>query len=218
MTRLCVAPIVEGHGEVIAVRLLLERVWNELICGEYIEVLPPVRRPRTKLLRRDSQTSQTAIDKDELIRAVGFAASKLRTKQKQLPGMTGLILVLLDAETDCSNHLVPAMADALPGVAPPIDCAIVLANPAFETWFAATACSLANHLRLCLPDDDITEPEQRRCSKKWIEDRFIGPKYSETVDQVKLTARMDLAVCRWRSPSFDKLCRELARRSTTKDN
>ena len=42
----------------------------------------------------------------------------------------------------------------------------------------------------------------------WVADRFKGH-YSETVDQPALTAKMDLDLCRERSPSFDKLCREL---------
>jgi predicted ATPase len=37
-------------------------------------------------------------------------------------------------------------------------------------------------------------------------------KYSETIDQPAMTADMDLSLCRRRSPSFDKLCRELEKR------
>jgi hypothetical protein len=36
--------------------------------------------------------------------------------------------------------------------------------------------------------------------------------YAETVDQPRLTAAMDLQMCRERSKSFDKLCRELEKR------
>jgi hypothetical protein len=192
---------------VIAVRTLLERIWYEIISGEYVDVLSPVRRPRSKLLRRESQSNTTILDKDELIRAVGLAASKLRVKRSTADA--GLVLVLFDAETDCPKDLVPKMAESLSATAATVDCAIVFANVAFETWFVAAARSLREHLSLRLPDDDITDPERRRCSKKWIEDRFVGPKYSETVDQVRLTAKMDLRLCRERSPSFDKLCREL---------
>jgi hypothetical protein len=32
--------IVEGHGEDGAVRTLLERIWYELLGGDYIEVIP----------------------------------------------------------------------------------------------------------------------------------------------------------------------------------
>lgn len=90
------------------------------------------------------------------------------------------------------------------------DAACVIANLEFETWFVAAAPSLASELRLAAhePPDD---PEGQRLRKKWIEDRFRGARYSETLDQPRLTAKMDLNLCRARSPSFDKLCRELGR-------
>jgi hypothetical protein len=66
---------------------------------------------------------------------------------------------------------------------------------------------LTDHLTL--DNDPPADPEQQRCGKGWIEHRFKGPKYSETVDQPRLTAAMDLHLCRQHSPSFDKLCREL---------
>jgi len=37
-------------------------------------------------------------------------------------------------------------------------------------------------------------------------------RYAETIDQVRLTTAMDLNLCRSRSKSFDKLCRELEKR------
>jgi hypothetical protein len=51
-------------------------------------------------------------------------------------------------------------------------------------------------------------------SKAWIEQRFKGTRYSETQDQPAMTLVMDLNLCRTRSPSFDKLCRELERRAS----
>lgn len=53
------------------------------------------------------------------------------------------------------------------------------------------------------------DPESQRLGKGWIERRFKGVKYSERVDQPKMTAKLDLNMCRDNSPSFDKLCREL---------
>ena len=38
MSRLCVAPIVEGHGDDRAIRILLQRIWSELLGGDYVEV------------------------------------------------------------------------------------------------------------------------------------------------------------------------------------
>jgi hypothetical protein len=59
-----------------------------------------------------------------------------------------------------------------------------------------------------IPED----PEGQRAGKAWVQKRYRGVKYSETVDQPAMTMRMDLSLCRSRSPSFDKLCRELEKR------
>ena len=61
MSRLSIAPIVEGHGEDFAVRLLLQRTWMELLGGEYAEVHRPIRRSRGKLLRADSEDLEKAV-------------------------------------------------------------------------------------------------------------------------------------------------------------
>jgi hypothetical protein len=56
--------------------------------------------------------------------------------------------------------------------------------------------------------------EQDGLSKGWIKSRIRRPKYSVTADMPRLTAAMDSKLCRSRSPSFDKLCRELGARLT----
>jgi len=119
-----------------------------------------------------------------------------------------LVLVLLDADKDLPCVLGPTIQTALGGLyGSPATC--VIAKNEYETWFVAAAESLRQYL--ILPDDfePIVDPEAGGMGKGWIERHFRGIKYSETVDQPKLTARMDLALCRARSPSFDKLCREL---------
>ena len=40
MSRLRVAPIVEGDGEVVCVPILPRRIWGEFLGGEYVEVVP----------------------------------------------------------------------------------------------------------------------------------------------------------------------------------
>jgi len=72
LSRLRVAPIVEGHGEDLAVRILLRRLWTELLGGEHIEVLKPIRSSRTKLIQTP-----------ELERAVDLAVLKLRSASSQ---------------------------------------------------------------------------------------------------------------------------------------
>jgi hypothetical protein len=86
---------------------------------------------------------------------------------------------------------------------------VVLAECEFETWFLAAAVSLRG--RRGLPAD-LTPPERLRLrgAKEWLS-RKMPQRYSETLDQPAFAASMDLAVARQLCPSFDKLCREIAR-------
>jgi hypothetical protein len=199
MSRIAVAPIVEGQGDEAAVRLLVQRVWTELLGGEYADVVKPIRRSRGLLLRHDS---------GDLEKAIRFALLKLEEHGG------GLVLILIDAEDDCITHrpLGPAILERAIKVRSDIDLSVVIANVMYETWFVAAADSLIDYLDLSDKASIPEDPEQARAGKGWIKQRIKSGKYSETADQAALTARMDLSLCRSRSPSFDKLCRELEKR------
>lgn len=99
MSRLKVATIVEGHGEVSSVPILLERLWYELIGGEYIEVVrPPIRQPRDKLAKNKD---------DALVDAVNLAAAKLGATDDT----HAIILVLIDTNSDQACKLAPQMLE-----------------------------------------------------------------------------------------------------------
>jgi len=199
VNRLRVAAIVEGHGDEKAVPLLLRRIWTELLGGEYIDVIRPIRHPRARL-----------VQKGELEKAVQLAALKLSGSNPCSDA--GLVLILIDANSDAPCMLGPRLLDCAKAAAPHVDIACVLANVEYETWFVAAAQSLCGHLSLA-PEESLPEdPESSRLKKAWIEKRYKGVKYSETIDQPAMTADMDLSLCRRRSPSFDKLCRELEKR------
>lgn len=198
MSRLCVAPIVEGHGEDKAVRILLQRIWSELLGQDYIHVLRPIRGSRHKLVRRE-----------DLERAITLAASKLELTCD--PGDPRLILVLLDADSDPTCVLGPKLLSYAEEIRPDADVTCVLADVEYETWFVAAAESLRDFLDF--PETTADTLEKPRAGKRWIQKHFKQPKYSETLDQPRMTAKMDLALCRSRSNSFDKLCRELEARS-----
>jgi hypothetical protein len=125
--------------------------------------------------------------------------------------MPSLILVLIDADTDCPKELAPPLLKAVVSSAGTENVAVVLPKVEYETWFVAAAESLGGYLLLDPEQPVPGQPEQAGCGKGWIEHRFRGAKYSETLDQPSMTAAMDLRLCRQRSPSFDKLCRELER-------
>jgi len=210
VTRLRIAPIVEGHGDEISVRKLLERVWYEVAGGEWVDVLKPVRRPRTKLLKRDPATKEILPNRDEIHRAIKLASMKLANTEPDTPR---LVLLMFDADEDCPKKIVEALESILKLVDPSVDLAMVFPHVEYETWFVAAADSLRDFLDLRPGDEKILDPETARLGKKWIQDRFRHHRYSETLDQVRLTHVMDLRLCRERSPSFHKLCRELESRS-----
>ncbi len=193
MSQLRVAPIVEGYGDVEAFPVLLRRIGDELL-GIPIDVIRPIRQPKGALIKLEG-----------VERAVQLARMKLANAA--VPA-TGLILLSLDCDDDRVCELAPRLLSRMGGAAP-MACACVLPNPEFETWFVGAAESLRRYLDDVTPASIPGEPEIARAKKEWIEQRFRGDKYRETVDQVRFAATMDLSACRTRCPSFDKLVREL---------
>ena len=121
-------------------------------------------------------------------------------------------MVLVDADDDLPCQLGPYMQEVASAVRNDFDVSCIVANIDYETWFVAASGSLLGFWK----DPDDFEPPanpEGKNGKSWVKQRFYGPKYSETIDQAKLTARMDLATCREVSSSFDKLCRELEKKT-----
>jgi hypothetical protein len=192
---------VEGDGEVAAVPVLLRRLWAEL-GGQYIEILGrPIRRKRSEFEHRQ-----------QLERAVGLAANKLKFAPANAD--PGMILILFDRDPSqrLPCELGPQACLWAKQAYAHLDITCIVANVEYETWFVAAAESLSKYIEL-KPDESVPDaPEDQRCGKKWIESRFRGLKYSETQDKPAMTATMNLAQARSRSPSFDKLWRELEKR------
>jgi hypothetical protein len=198
MTVSLIAPIVEGHGEVEAVRTLLTRVFLEVLESPIVPaVLQPIRVSKSKVIRDDR----------ELLRAVDLAALKIGKDR------AGLILLLLDGDRDPACLLAPRLLTTIRESRSHLDVACVLAVAEYETWFVAAASSLSRFLHPSFESAIPADPEGTGVGKGWIERFFVESKYSETVDQARLTAAFDLRMARERSPSFDKLCRELERRA-----
>jgi hypothetical protein len=191
MASLPIACIVEGHGEVEAVPVLVRRLAARVDPTLHIQVKRPLRITRSQLVRAR-----------ELERAVELAARQV--------GKQGGILVLIDSDDDCPAELGPQLLDRARKARGDLPIGVVLAKREFEGWFLASAESLRGQRGL--PDNltSPSDPEAIRGAKEWIVRHMIGGgTYSETLDQPALTAIFDLDQAAARSDSFDKCLREV---------
>lgn len=186
MNSFCIASIVEGHGEVEAVPILLRRVAAEIDPTCAIAALPPIRVTKSRLLMPG-----------ELERAVELAA-----RRTALPGG---VLVLLDSDADCPAQLGPSLLRRAARSDVPVG--IVLAKQEFEAWFIAAAHSISGKRGLRTDLEAPLDPESIQGAKEWLDERMArGRKYAETLDQPALAALFDLNAAR-NLPSFNKLWR-----------
>lgn len=187
-----IASIVEGHGEVESVPLLVRRVAAFVAPDLALTVPRPIRVKRDQVVKAG-----------ELERAVELAARHARHD--------GAIFILLDADDDCPAELAPTLlARAMHGHRGFV-IGLALAKFEFEAWFLAAAVSLRGHRNLAPDLSSPPDPEAVRGAKEWLSRQMTGPHaYSETLDQPPLTASFDLQQAR-RANSFDKCYRELER-------
>lgn len=185
-----IVTIVEGHGEVEAVPILLRRIARRLAPGTGLDLPRPIRIPRNRVVREG-----------ELERAVALAARRAEAD--------GRILLLLDANGDCPARLAPRLLER--AVAARFDrrIRVVLAKMEYEAWFLASVASLAGRGGL---DEDATppeDPEAVRGANAWLSNRMpSGRPYRETIHQASFSNAMDLDRAR-SAPSFDKLVRDV---------
>jgi hypothetical protein len=187
-----IACIVEGHGEVQAVPILLRRLASTLDPALSLTVEQPIRITKSKLLQAG-----------ELERAVELAARKVDG--------AGAILILLDRDEDCPATLGPALLGRARAVRGDVPIAAVLAKPEFEAWFLAAAESLRGRRGMRDDLESPVHPESVRGAKEWLAERMTSDRhYVETLDQPALAALFDLEAAR-RADSFDKCWREVSR-------
>lgn len=193
---IAIYPIVEGHGEVSAVRVLLQRVASEICDRNDVDVLHPHRVPRGRMVAQDAR---------ELQRAVQLGRLKIAQT-----GMPGIIMVLLDADDDCPAELGPRLLGQISR--PDVAAGVVVAKREYEAWFLAGARSLRRHHAVSNAAVAPADPEAIRGAKQYLERHVLvpGAVYRPTVDQPALTACLGLDEARAAS-SFDKLCRDLCR-------
>ncbi len=115
-----------------------------------------------------------------------------------------------------SYPLAPRLLQRAKAARNDADFACVLATRELENWFKAAAASLAGVIGLPKDLSVPANPEDGgggawRTKQMPKQDR--RRKYAKPGDAVELARRMDMRQCRGNSPSFDKLCRELAARA-----
>lgn len=181
-----VAPIVEGHGEVAAVRGLISRIGFELMNGTWIDVAQPFRLDSGKMRKPD-----------ELSKAIHFQSARILGR--------GGVLVLRDGD-DSDADCAPGLAASLrphPALFS-VDVQVVIAWREYEAWFLAAVESLRSHAAV---RDDATapaNPEAKRGAKHELE-KLMLESYKETLHQAKFSSLMDLGVAQQNSRSFRRL-------------
>ena len=186
-----IVPIVEGDGEVRAVRTLIVRTAEAVAPNVYVNVARPIRVKRNLVVKPN-----------ELEKQIRLAASK--------GGPDCRILVLLDADRDCPAELGPQLLSRAQRERNDRKIAVVIAKAEFEAWFVAAAPSLIGARGLTANVMAPADPESLGSPKKWINDRMQGGRYRETTHQATLTSLFDLPMARTAAPSFDKMCRAVA--------
>jgi hypothetical protein len=185
-----ILPIVEGHGEVTAVPILIRRVVAHYAPEAYVDVGRPIRVSRSGLVQSNG-----------IERTVELAA-------RQTQAADG-ILILLDADDDCPREMAEALLTRAKAKRPDRAIAVVVANREYEAWFLAAAPSLRGKRGLA---DDMEPPpdaEAIRDAKGWLA-RHAGQgfSYKPTIDQPALTNEFSLEQA-YAARSFRKLVKEV---------
>ncbi|MGC2660739.1 MAG: DUF4276 family protein [Bryobacteraceae bacterium] len=187
---LSIASIVEGHGEVEALPIVIRRILAEARPSRFANILQPIRKPRDSLLKAN-----------ELEKAIELAARKTNRK--------GAIVVVLDSDGEPPCQLGPELLKRAVLAAAHLPVRVVLAHCEWEAWYLAAAVSLSGRRGLkssLLPPNN---PEAIRGAKEWLRANMDPSRtYSPAIDQSAFANMLDLEAART-APSFAKLCRDI---------
>ena len=180
-----IQPIVEGHGEVGAIPVLLRRFLAEAGVHD-IGVGKPIRRKRSELVQQAS-----------VQRSVRLAL---------LQPECGGILIVFDSDDDCPRNLAPQIEAWARIETGGIPCGVVMANREYEAWFLASLEALRGVRGIVADASSHAAPEAPRNAKGELRRHMIpGRGYSESVDQAAMTARLDFGAAYRGCRSFRKM-------------
>ena len=189
-----VASIVEGHGEVSALPILLRRIHAESDAASSPLILNPPLRVKAGSFLNDAAYRD---------RYLQLAAAKARYS-----GRKPLVLVFLDCEDGCPASQGPQLHQFAGAHCIGLHSLICLAYREFETWLVAAAPSLGGVRGfphgVATPDN----PESKRDAKGWISLR-LGRSYNEPSDQPAFTSSFEFGLAE-SVGSFARMRRKLA--------
>lgn len=166
-----IKPIVEGHGEIEAVPVLL-RKFAALANANEVRILRPIR------LHRSDFTNEEKIKK-------AFELAALSN--------CNAIFVLFDADHDCPKEIKPKISGWAEEVVSHIPCEVVMPNKEYEAWFLAAASSLRGKRGIRADAVFSLNPEDVLDAKGQLEDMmYPGKSYIATTDQPALTQVFDM--------------------------
>ena len=186
-----IQPIVEGHGEVSAVPVLLRKL-AELMRVPALAVGRPIRAPRSKLTQQEGMTKYVQMARSQ-------------------EGCRG-ILVMFDADDLCPKTESEQVRQWAAVAATPIPCSLVLPNREYEGWFLACIEVLMQYRAIQPVQQFAGNPDDKRGAKEAVEDLMgEGFRYIERADQPSFTAQADWLLVHERSRSFRKMAKEVQR-------
>lgn len=172
-----IVPIVEGHGEVESVPLLVRRVLQEEL--QRYDILP------AKAINTKGKGTLMHRIKNFLSLAAGGDA----------------VLVVFDADEHCALELVKEICDSCRGISASTPVAVVCAVRAYEAWLLASIETVFPGQATM-----SSKPETLPNPKSALRDIAPDGRYRETEHQVRLTSRIDIDIASANSRSFRRFC------------
>lgn len=184
------ALIVEGHGEVEALPVLLRKIFVEINPSK----VPVMSRNTTLRVPKGSILKEGGVEK------------AIRTAIIRSPSIAA-VLVLIDSDGGCPAQLGPQLLARLQACCNHLHTSAVIAHREYETWFIHAISSFSTHKDFVNGIAFPSDPESIQDAKKWIARQKNDGTYSEVLDQPRYSSIIDLNLAR-NSDSFDKLYRE----------
>lgn len=182
--------VVEGHGDQLAVPTLTQRIFQEHL-GYYEAIVGgnPMRVKRGRFASRF----------DDFERALRF-----------LSYGSDAVLVLLDSDDDDVDVLRSDLTRRASDTIGHLPVAVAPAVREYEAWFLASIEEMRGRGDIRVDATCPGDPESHRGAKGVFAAQLNSGVYTETVDQKKYSALMNIQAAETRSSSFAALTAALA--------